>query len=84
MKYDNNLINKLKNKALDKLMTPLKSSEQVINFEEPIDAKTGFGVNKEIYVKFKNILRENNLSVKEFFNAIIINIVKEYDKGEKK
>lgn len=84
LKYDNNLINKLKNKALDKLMTPLKSSEQVINFEEPIDAKTGFGVNKEIYVKFKNILRENNLSVKEFFNAIIINIVKEYDKGEKK
>lgn len=84
LKYDNNLINKLKNKALDKLMTPLKSSEQVINFEEPIDAKTGFGVNKEIYVKFKNILRENNLSVKEFFNAIIINIVKEYDKVEKK
>ena len=84
LKYDNNLINKLKNKALSKLMTPLKRSEQAVSLEEPINAKTGFGVNKEVYVKFKNILKENNLSVKEFFNAIIINIVKEYDKGEKK
>lgn len=84
LKYDNSLIEKLKNKALEKLMIPLKNNNREINVKEQIDAKTGFGVNKEIYSKFKNILKEDNLSVKEFFNAIIISIVKDYEGEDKK
>lgn len=81
LRFDVFLIEKLKRKALNKLMIPFKDKNKELNIgiEKHVDAKTGFDVNKEVYVKFKNILKENNLSVKEFFNAIIVSIVNDYE-----
>lgn len=58
----------------------LINSIKEIDYDKYSSIKT----NTEIYKEFKEILRENELSVKEFFNAIIMNIVRNYGKGEKK
>ncbi|UYZ36812.1 DNA-processing protein DprA [Clostridium beijerinckii] len=40
--------------------------------------------NKDIFIQFKKILKENDLSVKEFFNGVILSIVRNYTRGDKK
>ena len=42
---------------------------------------SGIKTNKETYEIFKKILKENNLSIREFFNAIILAIVNSYNGG---
>ncbi|MDI9208151.1 DNA-processing protein DprA [Clostridium butyricum] len=39
-------------------------------------------VNKEVSDIFKEILKDNNLTMKEFINGVIVNIVSNYNKGE--
>lgn len=84
LKYDEKLIGKLKNQALDRLIMPLRNGSQKINIDSSVknDSKTGFDVNKEVYTKFKKILKDNDITLKEFFNAVINNIVKDYSEGE--
>lgn len=84
LKYDNILIEKLKNKSLNRVISPLTNEIKKIRIDSSIknDSRTGFDVNKDIYSKFKKILKDNDITLKEFFNAVINNIVKDYDGGE--
>lgn len=39
---------------------------------------SGISVDKELYQKFKYILKENNLTLKEFFNGIMLSVINAY------
>ena len=85
IKYDKKIIANKKNNSLDKVILRLteKGITPDITKLALNNARTGFDVNKEDYEKFKKILKENDLSIKEFFNVIVNLVVNTYERGDK-
>lgn len=68
------LLNTIKSNKINSLLN-LKSCTFNLNDIKEFDGKTAFNINKSDYIKFKNILKENNINIKEFFNGVIHNII---------
>jgi len=85
IKKDSKKISELKSSKIKYIHEKCNMGENIYDFIKDIefDSKSGVSVNKIIYTKFKEILHENNITVKEFFNAVISNTVEEYYKGDK-
>jgi len=85
VRYDTRMQNRIKSNSINKLIN--KSLNNInINIDQfkVNDGSLGIKVNKEIYVNFKEILKDNDITVKEFFNSIINKVVEENrKKGEK-
>lgn len=81
---DKNKIEEIKSKSILKIMdnSKIQRGDMFKIEERGFDGKGSFGINKNTYACFKAILKENNLTIKEFFNGIIFSIVKNYKKGE--
>jgi DNA processing protein len=84
IKNDTDKIKNIKSKSIfemyNHIETPFETIKEIFNLE--YDGKSGISINKETYQTFKRILSENNITLKEFFNAIVINTVKNYKRGE--
>lgn len=79
LKYDKRLINKLKNESIEQLVGKFTLDDNIdFNLLIKNVSKTGFEIDKDVYIKFKKILRENNITLKEFFGITIKNIVNNY------
>lgn len=61
------------------ILSNLVASNNIYNDIELLDKnkKLSFGTNDELYDEFKKFLVENNLSISEFFNAIILKQLKQ-------
>ncbi|MDP4144174.1 MAG: DNA-processing protein DprA [Bacillota bacterium] len=73
-----------KNKSINEIYSSCNITMDTLDdiIKLSYDKKSGITVNREIYDIFKQILSDNNLSVKEFFNTIIVNVVSGHkDKG---
>ena len=46
------------------------------------DGNLGIKVNRGTYIKFKEILKSNDITVKEFFNSIINKVVEDNEGGK--
>lgn len=64
VKYDINIIKKIKSDNINNIITDSK-----------FGFNNSFDLDKETYTKFKDLLKQNNITCKEFFNSIINNIV---------
>lgn len=64
VKYDINIIKKIKSDNINNIITDSK-----------FGFNNSFDLDKETYTKFKHLLKQNNITCKEFFNSIINNIV---------
>lgn len=83
LKYDKKIINKLKSNSINLLINKSLNDFSVnINDFKQNNCKIGFDVNKEDYAAFKKILKNNNITIREFFNAIINKVIDEDYKGE--
>ncbi|MBE6075964.1 MAG: DNA-protecting protein DprA [Clostridium lundense] len=82
IKYDTKAIIKNKSENINKLIT---LDNNILNdiVSTDFDKRASFGIEKELYSKFKNILKENNLTSKEFFYGVIKKVVGDYKKGGK-
>lgn len=76
----------VKNECINKINQYNKYNYDLIKVLKDLqyDKYSTIKLNKGITDKFKEILNENNLTMKEFFNGIIVNIVENYNKGDKK
>ncbi|NWK12847.1 DNA-processing protein DprA [Clostridium cadaveris] len=85
IKYNKEAVNNLKNNSLNNVILSLSKGTIDIDVTtlKNKNARTGFDVNKEEYMKFKNILKENNLTLREFFNILIKCVIGIYE-GEKR
>ncbi|HHL2059392.1 DNA-protecting protein DprA [Clostridium perfringens] len=81
LKYDKNMIKNIKNKNMKDLIETCKKQNIRLNDLILESSKTGFTVDKKLYFEFKKILSDNDLTIKEFFNALILGIVNG-NKGE--
>ena len=76
LKYDKKAINNLKSKEINVLINNyLKNCNININMLRENNGKIGFDINKEMYEKLKRILKEKDITVKEFFNSVIFEVV---------
>ncbi|WP_300902305.1 DNA-processing protein DprA [uncultured Clostridium sp.] len=66
IKYDTRVKNKIKGSSINKLIN------QSLN-----NSSLDMELDKEIYIKFKEILKYNDITIKEFFNSIINKVVEE-------
>ncbi|WP_326514763.1 DNA-processing protein DprA [Clostridium intestinale] len=82
VKNDKDLIMRNKHEKMSSLINTEDGLLKEI-YTLTLDKRASFGVEKEVYENFKSILSENDLSLKEFFNAVILNIVKNYKKGKR-
>lgn len=85
IKNDKNKIIQNKNESIKEIYNlsdnlSLNSIQQIL--EMNYNGRSGVSINKEIYTEFKKILTDNDISLKEFFNAVILNVVKKYKGGE--
>ena len=73
----------IKNESFNKFINIKSKSNNLFKDIKEIEYNkySGIKTNKETYEEFKKILKENNLSVREFFNAIILAIVNSYNGG---
>lgn len=85
-KLDNKLdrTSNVKNEMLTKVNKYNNSKDDLINTIKQLqfDKYSTITTNDKIYNEFKDILKENNLTVKEFFNGVIINVVNNYKLGD--
>ncbi|MBP1889882.1 DNA processing protein [Clostridium moniliforme] len=82
LKYDKRLINKLKSKQINLLINELLKETNIdVNEFKENDGKVSFDVNKETYSMFKQILKEEDITIKQFFNSIILGVLNK--RGEK-
>ncbi|AWZ48398.1 DNA-protecting protein DprA [Clostridiaceae bacterium 14S0207] len=81
---DKNKISQIKSESIDNIINNFDIRLEHLNNlkNKEFDGRGSFGINKNVYSTFKDILKENNLTVKEFFNGIIFSIVDNYKKGE--
>lgn len=81
---DKRKIDEIKSKSISKIINDSNIELQDLSKvkEKVFDGKGSFSVNKQIYSSFKDILRENNLTFKDFFNGVIFSVVKNHEKGE--
>ncbi len=84
IKNDSKKISEIKSNKIKYVHEKCNMNESIYDFIKDIeyDAKSGISVNKEMYIKFKDILYENNITVKDFFNAVIVNTVDNYCGGD--
>lgn len=83
IKYDTRMKNRIKSNSINKLINEsLNNSSISINGFKVNDGNLGIKVNKETYINFKEILKENDITVKEFFNSIINKVVED-NEGDK-
>lgn len=82
LKHDKNMIKNIKNKNMNDLIKNCEKKNIKLNDLILESSKTGFTVDKKLYFEFKKILAEKDLTIKEFFNALIFGIVKG-NEGEK-
>ncbi|HFE9685158.1 TPA: DNA-processing protein DprA [Clostridium perfringens] len=81
LKYDKRMINNLKNKKINLLLNDsFKNVNININDLKEFDSKLGVSINKDIYIRFKTILKDRDITVKDFFNSIILGIVNEEER----
>lgn len=78
LKYDTRMKNRIKSNSINKLINQSLNNGN-INIEQfkVNDGSLGIKVNKETYINFKEILKSNDITVKEFFNSIINKVVEE-------
>ncbi|MDU5494070.1 MAG: DNA-processing protein DprA [Clostridium perfringens] len=81
LKHDKNMIKTIKNKNMNNLIESCEKHNIKLNDLIIERSKTGFTVDKKVYFEFKKILADNDLTIKEFFNALILGIVNG-NKGE--
>ncbi len=83
VKYDDRMKNRIKSNSINKLINDSLSNINVnINQFKVSDGNLGIKVNREKYMNFKEILKSNDITVKEFFNSIINKVVED-NEGEK-
>ncbi|MDU4418320.1 MAG: DNA-processing protein DprA [Clostridium perfringens] len=81
LKYDKRMINNLKNKKINLLLNDsFKNVNININDLKEFDSKLGVSINKDIYIRFKTILKDRDITVKDFLNSIILGIVNEEER----
>lgn len=82
VKYDTKMINSIKSNSINKLINSSLNNFNInINHFKTNNGNLGVKVNKETYCDFKEILKNNDITVKDFFNSIINKVVEE-NKGE--
>ena len=75
----------VKNEAFNKFINVNSNTNNIFKDIKSLecDKYSGIKTNRETYEIFKNILSENDLSIREFFNAIIVTVVNSYNGGSK-
>lgn len=73
---------KIKNTTITKLINSANIQktdlDTPMNFEIP--KYTGIRVDKDIYLKYKEVLKENDITGKELFNAFMLSVINTYKK----
>lgn len=83
VKYDDRMKNRIKSNSINKLINDSLSNINInINQFKVGDGNLGIKVNIETYIKFKEILKSNDITVKEFFNSIINKVVEDNEGGK--
>ena len=83
VKYDDRMKNRIKSNSINKLINDSLSNINInINQFKVGDGNLGIKVNRETYIKFKEILKSNDITVKEFFNSIINKVVEDNEGGK--
>ncbi|WP_317311331.1 DNA-processing protein DprA [Clostridium thermobutyricum] len=79
VKYDRNNYRKLKEKQVKDILKNVNIQNVSLDKNCLEVSKTGFSIEKETYNKFKKILKENDLTIKDFFNYFINGMVKSFE-----
>lgn len=73
---------KIKNAAITELINNANIQQADLdvpmNFEEPRYA--GIRVDKDIYLEYRKVLKENGITGKDFFNAFMLSVINSYKK----
>ncbi|NBI06831.1 DNA-processing protein DprA [Senegalia massiliensis] len=82
---DKDKVNKLKKKSASNIINSskidYKELDKAFNFDEK--KYSGIRVDKDLYLKYREVLKENNLTNKEMFNAFMLSVINSNSSNKK-